>query len=360
MGLATLAAIALSTVAGCIAWSTDQHGNLQSVGLPGVPVWTAQKPSPQAPLSSGESAAAELSRDENAGSSWLDELNKWRQAAGLEPVAENLQLSDGSREHAHYLLENARQAGGSVVAAGMAMGAAMHAESPESEGFSEEGAQAAIGGPHVSGVMQAADIAWAQRNPRADIDSLLIVPFHRLSLLAPWAEVAGYGKAGKSPDRVAAMALRGRQGRDANRIVRFPPQGSQVPFAAMTSAEWPNPLSACPGYVLPVGLPITLQLVHPANLGSYSIDDLSAGQKLAACAFDAETYDNPDATQETYAHHALAANKAIVLIPRDPLQVGHRYGVKIQAGSEYEWSFEVIQPSAEENIAAQQATPTAP
>ena len=36
--------------------------------------------------------------------------------------------------------------------------------------------------------------------------------------------------------------------------------------------------------------------------------------------------------------------------------MGHRYGVKIQAGSEYEWSFEVIQPSAEENIAAQSAT----
>ena len=108
------------------------------------------------------------------------------------------------------------------------------------------------------------------------------------------------------------------------------------------------------------GLPITLQLVHPANLGSYSIDDLTTGQKLAACAFDAATYDNPDATQETYAHHALAANRAIVLIPRDPLQAGHRYGVKIQTGAEYEWNFEVIPPAAEENVAAQRATPADP
>lgn len=333
---------------------------MQSVGLPGVPVWTAQKPSPHAPLSSTESAASELSRNETGGLSWLDELNTWRQAAGLEPVAENFQLSDGSRAHANYLLQNARQTGGPVASAGMAMGATMHAESPGSEGYSEAGARAAIGGPHVSGVMQTADIALGQRNPKADIDSLLIVPFHRLSLLAPWAEVAGYGKAGKAPDRVAALALRGRQGRDANRIVRFPPDGSQVPFAAMSAAEWPNPLTSCPGYMLPVGLPITLQLVHPANLGSYSIDDLTAGQTLAACAFDAATYDNPDATQETYAHHALAANRAIVLIPRDPLQAGHRYGVKIQTGAEYEWNFEVIPPAAEENVAAQRATPADP
>ena len=146
---------------------------MQSVGLPGVPVWTAQKPSPHAPLSSTESAASELSRNETGGLSWLDELNTWRQAAGLEPVAENFQLSDGSRAHANYLLQNARQTGGPVASAGMAMGATMHAESPGSEGYSEAGARAAIGGPHVSGVMQAADIALGQRNPKADIDSLL-------------------------------------------------------------------------------------------------------------------------------------------------------------------------------------------
>jgi hypothetical protein len=318
-----------------------------------VPVWTAEKPSPQAPLPYAQSAAAELARDETGGSSWLDELNYWRQAAGLEPVAENIRLSDGSRLHAHYLLENANQEGGSVATAGMAMGAAMHAESPGSVDFSEPGAQAAMGGPHVSGVLQAADVAWAQRNPKADIDSLLIVPFHRLSLLAPWAEVAGYGKAGKFPDRVASLALRGRQGRDAGLTVRFPPKGSKVPFAAMESPEWPSPLTACPGYLLPVGLPITVQLVHPANLVSYSIGDLTAGQKLAACAFDAETYDNPDATQETDAHHALAANRAIVLIPKYPLHAGHRYQIKIQAGSEYEWSFEVAPAPAEDNAEAQ-------
>jgi hypothetical protein len=351
--------LALSAfLAGCLAWTEDSSGKLQSVGLPGVPVWTAQKPSPQAALAPGESSTAELASDGIGGASWLDELNRWRQAAGLQAVGENLELSDGSREHAQYLLENAGVGGGSVARAGLVMGAAMHHESLGSPGFSEEGAQAAAGGRHVAGVMQTAVIALGARNQKADVDSLLVTPFHRLSLLAPWAEVAGYGKAGTFPQRVGAMALRGRQGRDAGVVVRFPPDGSKVPFAAMRAPEWPNPLSGCPGYALPVGLPISLQVARPANIASYSISDLTTGQKLDACAFDALTYENPDPAQKSYAHQALSASKAIILIPRYPLQPGHQYQVAIEAGEDYRWSF-AVEENADQLAAQEIAAPAA-
>ena len=39
-------AICCCVLAGCFEWSEDQNGNLKSVGLPGVPVWQAKKPSP--------------------------------------------------------------------------------------------------------------------------------------------------------------------------------------------------------------------------------------------------------------------------------------------------------------------------
>ena len=39
-------AICCCTLAGCLAWSEDQNGNLKSVGLPGIPVWQAKKPGP--------------------------------------------------------------------------------------------------------------------------------------------------------------------------------------------------------------------------------------------------------------------------------------------------------------------------
>jgi len=297
-------------------------------------------------------ADAELARDDASGSPWLDELNYWRQASGLQPVGDNLQLNDGCRQHATYLLENARAGGVSVVSAGMAMGPAMHRESPGAVGYSDEGEEAARGGRLVLGVMQTADVAFGQQNEKADIDSLLIVPFHRMSLLAPWAEVAGYGKAGTSPQRVAAVALRGRQGRDGNLAVKFPPDGAKVPFAAMHATEWPNPLTSCRDYHLPTGLPVTLQLANQDSLGSYSITDLTAGRELATCAFDSETYDNPDPTQEAYGRRALAASRAIVVIPKDLLRTGHRYRVKIQAGAVYEWSFEVA--GSGDDVTAQQ------
>jgi hypothetical protein len=39
-------AICCCALAGCFEWTEDQNGNLKSVGLPGVPVWQAKKPSP--------------------------------------------------------------------------------------------------------------------------------------------------------------------------------------------------------------------------------------------------------------------------------------------------------------------------
>jgi hypothetical protein len=39
-------AICCCALAGCFEWTEDSNGQLKSVGLPGVPVWTAKKPPP--------------------------------------------------------------------------------------------------------------------------------------------------------------------------------------------------------------------------------------------------------------------------------------------------------------------------
>ena len=44
--LSLLSAVLLLT-AGCFSWTEDQNGNLQSVGLPGVPVWQSKAPPPE-------------------------------------------------------------------------------------------------------------------------------------------------------------------------------------------------------------------------------------------------------------------------------------------------------------------------
>src|ERR1017187_3635299 len=45
-------AICCCALAGCFQWTEDQQGNLQSVGLPGVPIWKSK--TPPAPLTPSE------------------------------------------------------------------------------------------------------------------------------------------------------------------------------------------------------------------------------------------------------------------------------------------------------------------
>ena len=148
------------------------------------------------------------------------------------------------------------------------------------------------------GVSQSNDVAWG-RDPINDLDGLFYdAPFHRLSLLAPWATVAGYGTYGDYPKRVGTMALRGEGGIGSPLII-FPTDGSTVPVGKIESFEAPDPLSSCPGYKVPIGLPITLQLGsgYRGRMQSYSITGPTG--VVETCAFDWLTYRNPDAARKS-------------------------------------------------------------
>lgn len=47
-GAVLVVAICCCALAGCFSWTEDQQGNLQSVGVPGVPIWKSK--TPPAPL----------------------------------------------------------------------------------------------------------------------------------------------------------------------------------------------------------------------------------------------------------------------------------------------------------------------
>jgi len=115
------------------------------------------------------------------------------------------------------------------------------------------------------------------------VRGLLVAPFHRFSLLAPWATVAGYGVFGDYPRRAAALALLGiPQDSGGMGQVEFPPDGSTLAIAARNNSEWPNPLTSCPGYVRPVGLPISLQMGNLVRLESFSLRDVTKDDTVEA------------------------------------------------------------------------------
>jgi len=170
-------------------------------------------------------------------------------------------------------------------------------------------------------------------------------PFHRFSLLATWATTAGYGAYGTWPRRVGVLALRG-QGFIGSPMVRFPTDGSTVPLGAVTMMEVPDPLSSCPGYTLPTGLPITIQLGsgYRGKLASYSLQGPSG--PLEICGFDWNTYQNPVAATQEHARKLLRMFGGMILIPRAPLANGH-YSVNVNTERQnITWSFNVAIPSS--------------
>jgi hypothetical protein len=346
LGLLSLFAL----LAGCVTWTEDSQGNLKSFGVPGVPVWTAKEP-PKTP-ESGNSATtgpppldpqtAELTIGGDGRGIWLNELNRWREMSGVQPVGENTDLTKGSLAHARYLVKQGPSGSESFVAYTDEMGAAGHTEDATSQWYSPEGAEAASGGKRAYGVFQAADVSFG-KSEAEDIQLWLVSPFHRFSLLSPSVSVAGYGAFGDYPQRASALALRGvtQQGTDAE-LVEFPPEGASFAIATMDAREWPNPLTSCPGYSPPVGLPISLQMGRQIKLQSYSLRDITKDRAVEACAFDAATYENSDLVAERRARETLKIYGAIVLIPRHALVPGHHYRVEVKTlRHTVNWSFAI-------------------
>jgi hypothetical protein len=283
------------------------------------------------------SEAPPLEIDSAEVEAWLVPLNRYRAMVGLGPVTADAELSRGDSLHAHYLAVNYAPFG-----ANMRLGAEAHAEDPAKPGFTADGETAA----------RSSDIDWAW-NPRSRpkpswaIRNWMQVPFHRMQIINPYLRKVGYGSNCVEASCFAAL----NTGTDVDqpvpvvqqwpKPVAFPPDGSIVQMTQF-SEEWPNPLSSCPGYASPTGLPITLELgsmLVPA-FSDYSVTEVDSSTRLEACAFNADTYVNPDSVAQSAARAILREFGAIIIIPRRPLSSG-RYAVSVTAGRGYSWVFSV-------------------
>jgi len=221
-----------------------------------------------------------------------------------------------------------------------ALGASAHSETFGNEYWTGEGNEAA----------QHGGIAW-NKDPIADVDGLLVAPFHRLPILAPWAKAGGYGEYGRWPVRAGVLVLRGAISVGVIKPVLFPPDGATMPMGAMVNSEFPDPLEACPGYTLPVGLPITVQLGPSVRvrLESYSLEDETTQRKIETCGFDAQSYPDP------YGQRVLASYGAVVLVPRKPLTPDHEYRVNVRTRRyTYNWTFRTEQATPTVNPVSQE------
>ena len=258
---------------------------------------------------------------------WLGYVNYYRALAGLPALSENSTWSDGCWLHARYMVKN------DYVG---------HSEDPGNPWYTVEGAEAAAS----SNVMASSSTSATDEGA---IDSWMRGPFHAVGILDPALQQTGYGSyreaIGTWQMGAALDVLRGLGSvpPSVEFPVRWPGDGVTVPLTAYLGGETPDPLTSCPGYSVPSGLPLIVQIGSGGLTPNVTAHAFSqGGTPLEHCVFDEIDYTNPNPSHQSLGRGVLDMRDAIVLIPRQPLTPGATYTASITTNGEtYTWSFTV-------------------
>ena len=262
-----------------------------------------------------------------ATNTWLDRLNFYRTTAALPPVAEEVALSRPVMQHARYMVANDE---------------ILHSQNSRRSWWTPEGAVAAAVS-NLAGSLNPNEPDWWA------VDLWMQAPFHAIGILDPALQRVGFGIHRESDGRKIQTAagldvIRGRGNKPAHVTypVMWPADGASVPIGTHRS-EYPSPLSSCPGYKAPTGLPLILQLGSGEEIPHVTRTTISEGMRtLAHCTFDESTYRNRHDVEQRLGRSILASRDAVVLIPREPLQAGSSYHVHVEAsGRVIDWTFTV-------------------
>jgi len=266
---------------------------------------------------------------------WLSYANYYRSLGQLPAVSERLAWSKGALNHAVYMVKN------DYIG---------HTEDSFNAWYTPQGLVAA----QSSNVTASRDVS---RGHQYALDSWMQAPFHALGILDPHLRQVGYG-AYSDADGGYQMAaafdvVRGRSTipPSVQFPIKWPADGMSVPLR-LHWGEDPNPLTSCPGYSTPTGLPIILQL-GPGNLTPVvTAHSFSHGETLLEhCVFDETSYVNPDTSQQRSVRRILDGRDAVVIIPRDPLEPGEQYTVSVSVdGTPYTWSFSVSDTTMQSSV----------
>lgn len=262
------------------------------------------------------------------GNDWLSYYNFYRASANVPAVVENAEWSAGNVKHAIYIVKN---------------GALMHDETPSNAWYTPEGRNAAKNSNlYASSTTHTSD--------KEAIDAWMQGPFHAAGMIDPRITQVGFGsyrEAGGAYQMAAGINILGDLAdhyfSPAAYPVIWPADGKNVPVGVYDGSEYPDPLTSCPGYSVPSGLPVLMLMGNGSTIPNVTaIAFAKDGQAVPACVFDETSYTNPDSGAQSLARQVLHMRNAVVLIPRDPLTSGHTYTASITAnGQIHTWSFSV-------------------
>lgn len=215
-----------------------------------------------------------------------------------------------------------------------------HSQDSSSPWYSQDGLRAARSG-------NIAATSWFNAPPEWAIDYWISAPFHALPMLDPQLQSVGFGWYREQDGGIVFAAnmdiLNGldQAFSDVTFPLMFPRDGGVADVRQSVLYEFPDPLTACPGFVKPTGPPIILQVGTGSGTPVIGGSSFRLGETaLDHCTFGEATYVNPDAAAQHNARRVLDVRDAIVLIPRNPLIPGQSYTASITVdGQRVTWSF---------------------
>jgi hypothetical protein len=245
---------------------------------------------------------------------WLAALNHYRAGAGLAPVVEDPALSAAAFNHARYMV---------------CSGTVAHGEDPAHPSYTPQGAAAAARSNLAAGSAGRSGADW--------IEQWMAAPFHALHMLDPRLERVGFALsetgpgdpcAGRSPWNAAAAidVIGGLSPTVPLRPIIFPGQDSVIRLTRFTG-ETPDPRLPCPGGPDAwQGLPLLAIFGGQPSQPNAWLE--GPGGPLEVCLVTAGNYTHPDPAWAATAQTILGSYRAVLIIPRSPLQAGvHHLGV---------------------------------
>lgn len=266
--------------------------------------------------------------DPLAGSaSWLDTVNSYRTASGLDPVRDEPAWSNGIRSHLVYLANTPRSYFTGVYQSA-------HTENPASPWYTADG-DAAGRSSNLGG-------GSGERNA---VEGWMTAPFHGIGVLRRNLGRAAFGQL---PSGSAGLdVIRGLDGSTpATSPVLFPGNGAVVRLRDYSGGESPSPLESCPGYSAPTGLPMIALLPSGVSTDGVTADvRLPYGTTISGsdvCVISQQTFRTSDGVYGPAGRSILGGDNAVVLIPRQPLTPGtHAVTLHVPGAADIAWSFAV-------------------
>lgn len=253
--------------------------------------------------------------------SWLQLVNSYREMSRESDLSESAAWDAGALAHSQYMALN------NVIG---------HSEDPSMPYYTAAGDAAA----QNSNVY----LGYGAGTEQTAIEGWLTGPFHAVGVLDPHLLSTGFDiyRAGS---RWAATldVIRGLTNISSTSgyPVEFPGPGATTTLSRYAGNESPDPLTSCPGYSAPTGVPILLML-GPGSPGGTVQAFTTGGRPVEFCGYDGHNYTNPDSSAQALGRQVLSARGAIVIIPRQPLTPGATYTVSVSTvGGIVTWSFAI-------------------